>query len=97
MSNQPFQQFVFNYEHLQGTSFRIGVSSKLFPTTSTQSVSSSTSESKTRIAAIEHELDIIRGRIPTPKGYVVNPLRIKELMTELKQLHQNKHAQKTSH
>lgn len=35
---------------------------------------------------IERELDIIRGRIPTPKGYSVNPSRVKDLMLELKKL-----------
>lgn len=35
---------------------------------------------------IETELDIIRGRVPTPKGYTINPLRVKKLMQELKQL-----------
>lgn len=39
-----------------------------------------------RIQKIETELDIIRGRVPTPKGYRVNAGRIKELMTELRQL-----------
>lgn len=39
-----------------------------------------------RKAEIEAELDIIRGRKPTPKGYVVDPLRAKKLMIELKQL-----------
>lgn len=39
-----------------------------------------------RKAEIEHELDIIRGRIPTPYGYKIYPLRIKKLMIELKQL-----------
>lgn len=41
---------------------------------------------ETRRAEIEHELDIIRGRIPTPKGYSIDPGRIKELVQELKQL-----------
>jgi hypothetical protein len=35
---------------------------------------------------IERELDIIRGRVPTPKGYRVDSLRVKRLMQELKQL-----------
>jgi hypothetical protein len=35
---------------------------------------------------IEDELDIIRGVVPTPRGYKVNPLRIKQLMAELSQL-----------
>lgn len=39
-----------------------------------------------RKAEIEHELDIIRGRISTPYGYKIDPLRIKKLMIELKQL-----------
>lgn len=39
-----------------------------------------------RKAEIEAELDIIRGRVPTPKGYTVDPLRAKKLMQELKQL-----------
>lgn len=33
---------------------------------------------------INRELDIIRGRIPTPKGYKVDPERIKYLMTKLR-------------
>ena len=39
-----------------------------------------------RRAEIEEELDIIRGRIPTPKGYRVDPSRIKALMLELREL-----------
>lgn len=39
-----------------------------------------------RRAEIEAELDIIRGRVPTPKGYKVDPLRAKKLMQELNQL-----------
>lgn len=39
-----------------------------------------------RIRQINDELDILRGRRPTPKGYRVNALRAKELMAELKQL-----------
>lgn len=39
-----------------------------------------------RIHQIEQELDIIRGRVPTPQGYVVNIGRAKELMIELKRL-----------
>lgn len=35
---------------------------------------------------IHDELDIIRGRVPTPAGYKVDPLRVKELMRELKSL-----------
>jgi hypothetical protein len=41
---------------------------------------------ETRIKQINEELDIIRGRVPTPKNYTVNPLRAKALMAELKQL-----------
>lgn len=40
----------------------------------------------TRRAEIEAELDIIRGRTPTPKGYRVDAGKIKALMTELAQL-----------
>lgn len=39
-----------------------------------------------RIQEIEDELDIIRGVKPTPKGYKVDPSKVKSLMTELKQL-----------
>jgi|SRR5882724_1067017 len=39
-----------------------------------------------RRAEINTELDIIRGRIPTPKDYKIDPLRVKKLMQELKQL-----------
>lgn len=39
-----------------------------------------------RIKEINRELDIIRGRVATPKGYNVDPLRAKRLMAELKQL-----------
>jgi hypothetical protein len=35
---------------------------------------------------INDELDIIRGVVPTPPRYKVDPLRAKALMTELKQL-----------
>lgn len=35
---------------------------------------------------INDELDIIRGVIPTPKGYTIDPRRAKALMVELKQL-----------
>lgn len=35
---------------------------------------------------IEQELDIIRGITPTPKGYKVDPGKVKALMAELKQL-----------
>lgn len=37
-------------------------------------------------AEIEAELDIIRGRVPTPKGYKVDKGRTKLLMTRLKEL-----------
>lgn len=40
----------------------------------------------TRIAEIEHELDICRGIIPTPKGYKVDTSKVKSLVAELKQL-----------
>lgn len=39
-----------------------------------------------RIKTIEDELDIIRGRVPTPKGFKVDASRVKDLMLELKQL-----------
>lgn len=42
-----------------------------------------------RKADIETELDIIRGRVPTPPGYIVDPLRTKKLMQELKALNEN--------
>lgn len=42
----------------------------------------------TRIQQINAELDIIRGRVPTPPSYKINAGRIKQLMTELKQLTQ---------
>lgn len=41
---------------------------------------------KTRIAEIDKELDIIRGRVPTPKGYKINPRKAKALMTERAEL-----------
>ena len=40
----------------------------------------------TRLRQINTELDIIRGRVPTPPGYKIDPRRIKQLMAELKQL-----------
>lgn len=39
-----------------------------------------------RIRQIERELDILRGRIPTPKGYKVDKQRSKGLMKELREL-----------
>lgn len=39
-----------------------------------------------RIVAINEELDIIRGRVPTPKGYKVNVRHAKALMDELNKL-----------
>lgn len=39
-----------------------------------------------RIRQIEHELDIIRGIQPTPKGYIINPSKVKSLMAELRDL-----------
>jgi len=39
-----------------------------------------------RISEINAELDILRGRVPTPKGYNIDINRAKELMTELKEL-----------
>lgn len=39
-----------------------------------------------RIREINNELDIIRGIVPTPKGYKVDLKRAKELMVELKRL-----------
>lgn len=40
----------------------------------------------TRIQEIETELDIIRGRVPTPKGYKVDASKVKSLMIELREL-----------
>lgn len=45
-------------------------------------------DTETRKREINSELDIIRGRVPTPKGYTVNPGRVKDLMAELKQLNE---------
>ena len=39
-----------------------------------------------RINKINAELDILRGRVPTPKGYKIDINRAKELMAELKEL-----------
>ena len=39
-----------------------------------------------RRAEIQRELDIIRGILPTPAGYTVDPDNIKRLMTELRNL-----------
>jgi hypothetical protein len=39
-----------------------------------------------RIKEINNELDILRGRIATPKGYTINIARAKELMIELQEL-----------
>lgn len=39
-----------------------------------------------RIQEIETELDIIRGRVPTPKGYTIDPDKVKTLVKELKEL-----------
>lgn len=39
-----------------------------------------------RIQDINDELDVIRGRVPTPKGYKVDLDRARNLMAELKQL-----------
>lgn len=41
---------------------------------------------ETRIKQINTELDIIRGRVPTPPNYRIDPLRVKALMKELNQL-----------
>jgi hypothetical protein len=41
---------------------------------------------KTRIAEIDKELDIIRGRIPTPKGYKIDARKAKALMAERAEL-----------
>lgn len=41
---------------------------------------------KARRDQINKELDIVRGVVPTPKGYKVDPLRAKALMAELKKL-----------
>jgi hypothetical protein len=34
------------------------------------------------LANIDDELDIIRGRVPTPQGYTVEPSRMKALMAK---------------
>lgn len=39
-----------------------------------------------RIKEIEAELDIIRGVVPTPKGYTIDKTRIRSLLAELKEL-----------
>jgi hypothetical protein len=41
---------------------------------------------KARMAEINKELDIIRGVVPTPKGYKVDARKVKALMTELSEL-----------
>lgn len=40
----------------------------------------------TRIAEIDAELDIIRGRVSTPKGYKIDPRKAKALMNERTEL-----------
>lgn len=35
-----------------------------------------------QLRAIESELEIIRGRVPTPRGYVCTPSRIKDLLRQ---------------
>lgn len=45
-----------------------------------------TTPSYKRLKEINDELDIIRGRVPTPKGYKVDLGRTKALMAELKKL-----------
>jgi hypothetical protein len=44
---------------------------------------------KVRIAEIDKELDIIRGIIPTPKGYKIDPRKAKALMVERAELEKN--------
>lgn len=39
-----------------------------------------------RIKEIEHELQIIKGQVPTPKGYTITPAKAKELIKELREL-----------
>ena len=39
-----------------------------------------------RIKEIENELDIIRGVVPTPKGYKIDTASVKSLRAELKEL-----------
>jgi hypothetical protein len=41
---------------------------------------------KERIAEIDAELDICRGRVPTPPGYKIDPSRVRALMAERKSL-----------
>lgn len=45
-----------------------------------------TTDNQKRMIEINSELDILRGVVPTPKGYHVDINRAKELMTELKKL-----------
>jgi hypothetical protein len=39
-----------------------------------------------RYTEIEKELDILRGRIPTPPGYIIDKSKAKSLMAELKKI-----------
>ena len=45
-----------------------------------------TTAAQRRIIEINNELDIIRGVVPTPKGYIINVKKAKDLMEELKAL-----------
>jgi hypothetical protein len=47
---------------------------------------SEVSKNQGRISEINEELDIIKGRVPTPKGYTINKTRAKLLMAELQRL-----------
>jgi hypothetical protein len=44
------------------------------------------SKNQSRITEINFELDIIKGRVPTPKGYVIDKTLAKKLMAELQEL-----------
>lgn len=41
---------------------------------------------KARLAEIDKELDIIKGRVPTPKGYIATPSKVKLLIQERKEV-----------
>lgn len=60
----------------------------LDPNLVTRAQTPATTDPATRRAEIEAELEILRGRVPTPKGYVADPGRIKKLMQELGQLNE---------
>jgi hypothetical protein len=39
-----------------------------------------------RLKQVEHELDIIRGVVPTPRGYKIDKSHVKELLSERNEL-----------